>query len=431
MERLDKNILFNLLSYTVVALSGVAINVMIWSLYGTEVLGRFNLLFTFLIIGAQLGVGGVQFSVLRHNSAFRKRPRILGQVMTSALGVVTLFSFGVVASAWCGGDLLMAVWSEYAPVEGTVLLAPAVILFAWNKILLMGVNGIGYMRAFAFFNAQRFVLLMVCVFGFYLLNGPVSQIALVFVLTEAVMTLCMGGYFFMKAVTPAWPTVAWVRRHVGFGLRGFGGGALMEINTRTDILMLGIMMSERAVGIYSFASTIAEGFAQLFTVLKNNVDPLFGEALFRRNIIRVNEVIAGVRRKYVPLLVLAGGAVIAGFPFLFSLVITNDSEGLGESWHVLVILIAFMGLASVYKPFSGLLNQMGKPGTFSWVITSTLALNVGLNLLLIPLWGLYGAALATGAAFFVESFFLYNVAKRHCLRMERREEVEEGRNGDD
>ena len=47
--------------------------------------------------------------------------------------------------------------------------------------------------------------------------------------------------------------------------------------------MLGYFMSDTIVGIYSFASTFAEGFAQLSTVIRQNVDPIVGKCFAEDN----------------------------------------------------------------------------------------------------------------------------------------------------
>ena len=49
---------------------------------------------------------------------------------------------------------------------------------------------------------------------------------------------------------------------------------LIELNTRVDIIMIGIFMSDEKVGIYSFAALFAEGFYQLLIVLQNILNPI-------------------------------------------------------------------------------------------------------------------------------------------------------------
>ena len=45
------------------------------------------------------------------------------------------------------------------------------------------------------------------------------------------------------------------------------------MNTRIDIFMLGIFLSDQLVGIYSVAALFVEGFLQIIVVLQNNFNP--------------------------------------------------------------------------------------------------------------------------------------------------------------
>ena len=55
----------------------------------------------------------------------------------------------------------------------------------------------------------------------------------------------------------------WLKRHIQFGARSVLGGVAVELNTRVDVLVLGLFTSEAQVGIYSFAAFFVEGFLQL------------------------------------------------------------------------------------------------------------------------------------------------------------------------
>ena len=94
----------------------------------------------------------------------------------------------------------------------------------------------------------------------------------------------------------------WFRRHISFGSRGFLSGVLIEMNTRMDVLMLGYFMSDTIVGIYSFASTFAEGFAQLSTVIRQNVDPIVGKCFAEDNKEKIREIARKVRRTFYPIM---------------------------------------------------------------------------------------------------------------------------------
>jgi O-antigen/teichoic acid export membrane protein len=88
-----------------------------------------------------------------------------------------------------------------------------------------------------------------------------------------------------------------------------------------------------------------------------------------------------------PMLSLFGPGFDAGYPFLFVLVVG-------------VVARAAVG------PTESLLTMSGNQNICAAVYALTLAVNVGLNLLLIPAMGLWGAAIATSAAMVFEAIAL-------------------------
>ncbi|MHA1597707.1 MAG: hypothetical protein ACTSV1_03210, partial [Alphaproteobacteria bacterium] len=76
---------------------------------------------------------------------------------------------------------------------------------------------------------------------------------------------------------------------------------------------------------------------------------------------------------------------------------------------LLMVLIAGLAVYSIMIPLDHILLQAGQPGRQSLLMTANVALNVLLNLTLIPLFGLYGAAAATAIAF-ISAGLLVNVA---------------------
>ena len=69
------------------------------------------------------------------------------------------------------------------------------------------------------------------------------------------------------------------RVHLVYGTKSAVSGMLLELNSRVDVLMIGYFLDDARVGIYSFASTLAEGVFQLLVVLQNNYNPLIARSL--------------------------------------------------------------------------------------------------------------------------------------------------------
>ena len=81
-----------------------------------------------------------------------------------------------------------------------------------------------------------------------------------------------------------------------------------------------------------------------------------------------------------------------------------DSD-FSSTWPIFAILSVGIVLKSGYNAFYGVLLQGGRPGTHTLFVLCVVACNVILNAMLIPLYGIYGAALATAVVFVLEAFF--------------------------
>lgn len=405
---IDKiNIVYNYFSFFIIGISGIALNVFILKVYDTSILGNFNLLLSLLVIGSQITVLGLHMSVLKHNSYFKHKITEVSKSVISALVLCLIINIILLSMIYI---ILLAfenILFKHNLIEEIYLILPAFVFFSLNKILLMSFNGLNYMKTYAFFNTLRYILLVSCTVCFYFLGFEKEKLAIVFSFSEFFLFISLFIYKFTYILKLIWPKQYWIKRHFFFGSKGFLGGALMEINTRIDILMIGFFLGTSAVGIYSFASMIAEGFIQLYVILKNNIDPIIGKAFFKKEIKEIKDFISTIKRKVFLYFFFLGIISILFYKIVFFNILGVDELIINKSWDIFIILMFFIILSSFYKPFFGVLNQINKPKLFSKIITLGVVSNILLNYFFIKLFGIYGAALSTGLIFFLQSYFLY------------------------
>ena len=66
----------------------------------------------------------------------------------------------------------------------------------------------------------------------------------------------------------------WIKKHFLFGIKSTFNGVLVEINSRVDILMIGIFLADNDVGIYSISALFAEGFLEIFIVIQKHINQI-------------------------------------------------------------------------------------------------------------------------------------------------------------
>jgi O-antigen/teichoic acid export membrane protein len=107
----------------------------------------------------------------------------------------------------------------------------------------------------------------------------------------------------------------------------------------------------------------------------------------------------------ITIVVVAAAAVVLGLLAEPLLVIGFGEEFRGGTATVRLLLVAMVPL-TVARILAGDLKGRGRPGLVSAVMAMTLVLTVMFDLLLIPLWGIEGAALASVIAYGASALLL-------------------------
>lgn len=163
------------------------------------------------------------------------------------------------------------------------------------------------------------------------------------------------------------------------------------VYVRIDTIMLSIMKGDAVVAWYNAAYNLVLTFEPIVFVFMTTVFPLMSRLFISSE--ESLRVIYEKSFKYLILLGLpisVGGMVLAGkiIPFLFGAEFTN-------SIIVLQILIWDCLLLCMYRPIMYLLGSINRQGTMALIGLGGAAVNVGLNLLLIPRFSYVGAGITT------------------------------------
>ncbi|MEZ4754617.1 MAG: polysaccharide biosynthesis C-terminal domain-containing protein [Bdellovibrionota bacterium] len=106
-------------------------------------------------------------------------------------------------------------------------------------------------------------------------------------------------------------------------------------------------------------------------------------------------------------------ALLAGFLYPILLPYVVDGAEFSESTSVFWILCAGIVVNSGYRSFIGLILQGGRPGLFTIFVASLVVCNIIFNAILIPVYGVNGAAAATAFVYLLEAILLIFVAKKY------------------
>jgi O-antigen/teichoic acid export membrane protein len=167
------------------------------------------------------------------------------------------------------------------------------------------------------------------------------------------------------------------------------------LNYQADVLMLGILTEQQDVGQYRVALQIVEGLGVTLFALSVVIAPRLAQFHAKQDWVRLQRLLVYSHRVgAVTMLPLGLGVAAFGAP-LIELVF-------GSAYVPAAGALAILALAKILYAtvgFAGLaLSMLGRAGMATVVTLATFVMNVGLNLILIPRYGIEGAAIATGVS---------------------------------
>lgn len=182
------------------------------------------------------------------------------------------------------------------------------------------------------------------------------------------------------------------RRELAVGLRYHGGLASLYLLFRIDVLLLAAMTDRSAIGLYALAVSLVE--------LTNVAADSVATVVVRRQATSSFEESARLTARVVGVTVLlatvAGAALVLGSPVVLPVVFGEDFSGAVPA--VLALAPGVVALAAS-RSAGGYLVRLNRPWIVTGMAVAALGLNVAANLVLIPLWGIVGAGIATSVAY--------------------------------
>jgi O-antigen/teichoic acid export membrane protein len=375
------------------AVVGLALNFSIAGHWGARPLGAFNIVTTAMFAFAVIGAGGLQFAVLR---AVAENPddraRVAAVVVGALVPNLLLAAVATVAFVVLRHPIGDLVGSTLVP-EGILCAAPGLFSFGINKTLLGVVNGLRRMRAFAIYTSLRYALIGTGLVLALVLEWPADRLPLIWTITECTLMLVLIVELFATvAVRRATGWQAWTRLHLGYGARSVLATLGMEVNQKLDIWVVGVVLPEAQVGIYSLAAVVYEGALQISVVVQNNVNPLIARHVAAGQLIEVEGIVSRARRWFVPAMIGACAIGALLYPYIIPWLTKPEFR---DGAVPFAFLMAGIAVTSPYLPFNQTLLMAARPGWHSVYIILTISVAAVALTILTTTYGIAGAGAGT------------------------------------
>lgn len=404
-HKISSDLVWTFGSFAILAVSGVLINIVIAFTRDAVALGVFNITYAVYLIGSQIAALGIHYSVLRHAAYYQEQPEENGRMFCTAMVLSLVLGLVVSAALFVLAPLSMPLFNSADVAASLQYAALGLALFPLNKVLVCYTNSLRHMKAFSVLQSIRYIAVVTVVTIVCLSDMNFNLATLSFLAAESLTTICCLGYLAMVGLLRHLRfCTRWMKRHLVFGSKGVMAGIFLDLNTRLDVLVLGMMLSPREVGIYSFAAMLVDGVQHILAIIRVNFNPILVKALRDSDYSLAIRLLKLSKRFVMGGTALLCAALVAGF--FVAVHFITVGKGLEEGLASLIILVTGFTLISAYTPFDNLLMISGHPGYQTAQAASITLVNIALCLLLVPIYGIEGAAFATVAGYVGGVFFL-------------------------
>jgi O-antigen/teichoic acid export membrane protein len=356
----------------------------------------------------------------------RKEASLVELCHLASLFTLALGATGLVVALAIGLSVRDSLLGGASPA--TVVLAAATIPFTLSGQMATALLlRIGELRAYGWIIASGAAVQFVLVVGIEAGIGLTPALAMLCAfLTVAAVGVALVARLArgvgLHALTPI-TKARLVRSALRTGTRLQAASVALWLNLNVDLLLVGLLASTHEAGLYSLSASLAEiVFIAVSTVALAALETQ--TKVDAKTAVAYTMEFIGQNLGYAVLLAFCAAAV--SFPFIIVVY--------GSAWRAsvlpFVLLMPAVVALAVEGPARDMLVRIAPPLAISAASLAGLALNAGLNFLLIPQIGIEGASLASVLSYWLAGgLMLYllsqygGVPMRQALRLPRRDDA--------
>jgi O-antigen/teichoic acid export membrane protein len=386
--------------------------------FGPADLGLYTLAFTVYSFGLIASCFGTDIGVTKYVAEAGGNSNRINLLVTSGI------SISFVSGSIMGLILYLA--SPYISIyffkmpELTALLR--IVSFAYpfiglEKTTLGFLNGVRRMRFFAFINIFQNILVIVMTIIFALTGHDIKYAIIGLVIPVALISL-IGLFYIRKSLS--WPKMTeWlpaIKMLLAFGFYVVLANSLGTIQTYTDSTLLGYFMKDVDVGLYAVAGVLVLAVRLPSQAVQVITGPMIA-SYWGKNEIGKIEYLINKCMNYSAFYAISVAFVLGFLSHdLIVLFFGKDFVDAASPFQILLVGAVFPAIGTSIG--SALANTAYVKITFR-ITGIAVLLNIILNIILIPKFGIIGAALATSTTMTVSSLIhLYFIQRLIGIRID-------------
>jgi O-antigen/teichoic acid export membrane protein len=396
---------------------GFTTNIIIARYYGADTVGVVALVNSFIAIASLFVLFGTNTSIIKLIPQYQAKYSISSSYYIFKKSLTFIFVVGIFITVllYFISPTIAETIFKNSDLTPYFIVASFFIFFISAKELNLGaLRGLHDIKIFSILNllpsAITLLAIIISTFHFYDKSMPIYIYILVpafmFIVTYYFITIkfkeklpkkqeiTINKIKFQEILTISFPMLLISSMHL--------------VMSQTDIIMIGIYMSESDVGLYVVAIKLALLTSFVLNAVNSVVSPKFS-LYYHSGDMEALKKTAKDSSKLI---------FYTTFPILLFLLIFGKyilgifGEEFESAYIILVILIAGQIINVYAGSIDSFLIMTGYQNNFQNILIFGLIINVVLNIILIPIYGLIGAAIATTLSFIIWKILALMLMKR-------------------
>ena len=356
--------------------------------------GAFALILITLNILPPLAALGLHNSLIRFGAAAKGRRDV--QELFYSMGFIVLATSLLISGLFLLLTPQIATSLFQNNLAAALLLVPNILIaclifFAWQYFVTF--QQIKRYTWLNLFNAYLETALV----AYFVLAGYGLEGAVIALLVEQLVVFLIMMYLIVAEIGFATPKFMHVRQYLNYGLPLIPGSLSGWIVNSSDRYLIALFLGTAAVGYYSPGYTAGTTIGMVAAPLSTLLPAVLSKHYDENNLVDIRTILTYSLKYYIGI----------ALPCVFALSVLSKpilllltTQQIATNGYLVIPFVAagtmLIGAYSVLVTIIALKKKTAVIGTI-WMLSA--ALNLGLNLVLIPYLGLVGAALTTFLAF--------------------------------
>jgi O-antigen/teichoic acid export membrane protein len=346
---------------------------------------------------------GVDVAILKFASVSDYNEIVFFSLYKKGFKLIISFSIIISLILYCFSDEIAlnvfskAYLSEYIKVSSFGVLPYSILML--NSQMYRAKHKTNYF--FFYTEVLKFLIPVILILLFNNLTELNNSMMPIYSFVVALYFLMfLSGYKWIKGYIGGVSSVSY-KDILNTALPLFLGSSAILIMNWVDTLMLGFFTSDMEIGVYNLTAKISMVPSIVLVAVNGILAPKISNLYHSGNNNELQKVVKNASK-----VILMGSLPIFIVLILFNQILFSFFEiGIIDSYKTLMILLVGQ-FFNVYAGSVAIILQMtGKQKVFSKILMTALCVNIFLNAILIKIYGINGAAIATSS-----SYILWNTA---------------------